>query len=369
MPLSSHTAYALGNLFRAILAYTKPMTQHLFMRNAYARDTLDLFIVSAASSILLLRFYLHITGYPTIGGTRFHIAHMLWGGVCMLVAFVINFSYLGSRVQKLVALLGGVGFGIFIDEVGKFVTRDNDYFFRPAVGIIYAVFVVLYLAISFLTRERKMTSQEYQLNALRQFEEAILNDMDKHERAATRELLSRANQNDTLTKNLHRLLYELPLVPVDKPGPIIRARRRVSDWYEQLWQARRSKALVRWFFVLETVVFLFAVFAAVYNNFDSAADFFKQPADYGHGLVVGQIVSTVGAAIFVALGLKNLRASRLRAFEWFRKATLVNLLLTEFFIFSRIQFGAMPSFLFNVLLLTLITAALGQEKRARTVSA
>ncbi len=333
------------------------------MRNVNARDSLDLFIVSAASSILLLRFYLHITGYPTVGGTKYHIAHILWGGLFMSIAFVINFSFLGTRVQKLVALLGGIGFGIFIDEVGKFITRDNDYFFRPAVGIIYAVFVVLYLAITFLTREQRLSSQEYQLNALRQLEEAIRNNMDVHERAATRELLMRAKQSDLLTKRLHSLLYELPVSPSAKPGPIMRFRRAVASGYDRLWRARGSSIVVRWFFVLESVLFIVAVLGAVYNNFDNVRDFFAGHTDYGHSLIAGQFASTIIAASFVLIGLRKLRGSRLEAFEWFRKATLVNLLLTEFFIFGRIQFQAMPSFIFNLLLLTLINAAIGQERR------
>lgn len=336
---------------------------HFFIRNHNARDTLDLFIVSAASSILLVRFFLYVTGYPSIGGSKYHIAHMLWGGLFMLAAFVINFSFLGSRVQKLVALLGGIGFGIFIDEVGKFVTRDNDYFFRPSVGIIYAIFVILYLTVSFLTREQKLTNQEYQLNALRQLEEAVLNDMDVHERAATRELLLRAKQNDLLTKRLHDLLYEVPLTRRGKPGPIRRMRSHVADWYDGLWESRGSSTAVRWFFVIETLAFVFAVLAAVYTNFDDVVAFVEGAHDYGHSLIVGQAISTLIAAVFVLLGLRKLRSSRLEAFEWFRKATLVNLLLTEFFIFSRIQFGAMASFTFNLALLALINAAISQERQ------
>lgn len=45
-------------------------------------------------------------------------------------------------MQRLCALIGGIGFGLFIDELGKFITRDNNYFFQPTIGLIYAVFAI-----------------------------------------------------------------------------------------------------------------------------------------------------------------------------------------------------------------------------------
>nr|MEE4269245.1 hypothetical protein [Candidatus Krumholzibacteria bacterium] len=41
---------------------------------------LDLVLVMAVLSVLLIRFYLHLTGYPRVGGDSLHIAHMLWAG-------------------------------------------------------------------------------------------------------------------------------------------------------------------------------------------------------------------------------------------------------------------------------------------------
>ncbi len=38
----------------------------------------ELWLVSAVVTILGVRLYLELTGYPQVGGATLHIAHMLW---------------------------------------------------------------------------------------------------------------------------------------------------------------------------------------------------------------------------------------------------------------------------------------------------
>src|SRR5262249_56488752 len=71
---------------------------------------------------------------------------MLWGGLMMAAAILLLVSYLDRGSVEFAAILGGVGFGTFIDEVGKFVTRDNDYFFQPSIAVIYVAFILVFLA-------------------------------------------------------------------------------------------------------------------------------------------------------------------------------------------------------------------------------
>lgn len=339
------------------------MKRVLFIRNIQARDQLELFIVSAISSLLLLRYYLYLTGYPQVGGGNLHIAHMLWGGLLMLASLVLLLAFLGRRLQRLAALLGGIGFGIFIDEIGKFLTKDNNYFFRPSIGIIYAIFVLLYLAASFLTRGERLSSTEYQLNALSQLEEAVLREMDEREKAAVASLLRKADPASPITRQLQAFLGSVDAAKPGQPNLARRAYARFSRWYERIWRRRSSDAIVRLFFAAQIIAFVVAVVAAIYGNIDDVRDFFAGHASYGHSLVIGQAVGTAIAAWFAGVGLYRLRRSRTEAFEWFRRATLANLLFTEFFIFGRLQFGAMPSFIFNLVLLILIDFVLTHERR------
>jgi hypothetical protein len=340
------------------------MKRRLFIRSVRAREQMELFIVASVSSVLLLRYYLYLTGYPQIGNGALHISHMLWGGLLMLAAQVLLLSFLGRRLERLAAAIGGIGFGVFIDEVGKFVTRDNNYFFRPSVGIIYAIFVLLYVGLNLLTRGEHLTSTEYQLNALSQLEEAVLRQMDEHEKAAVLRLLARANPRSPITKQLQEFLDSVTTISAGQPNVLRRFGARLSAAYDQAWQERRTRVAVRAFFAIEIALFVFGLVLAVINNVDSVQDFLHGKPSYGHSLIIGQAIGTAIAAWFAAMGIYRLRSSRLEAFEWFRRATLTNLLFTEFFIFSRIQFGAIPGFVFNLVLLLLINFALNHERRS-----
>ena len=106
------------------------------VRDTEAWDNFELFLASAVVSILLIRAWLELTGYPKVGGGGLHIAHMLWGGMLLLVAVMLLLIWWNPSMRRFAAFLAGLGFGTFIDEIGKFITHDNDYFFKPAAVIL-----------------------------------------------------------------------------------------------------------------------------------------------------------------------------------------------------------------------------------------
>src|SRR5215471_9422571 len=95
------------------------------VRRQGAEQYLLVILVSFAGSVTLTRLFLALTGYPQLGGGELHIAHAL-----VPLVFANRWAYL------LGAALAGVGVGLFIDEVGKFMTRTNNYFYPLAAPIV-----------------------------------------------------------------------------------------------------------------------------------------------------------------------------------------------------------------------------------------
>lgn len=106
-------------------------------------DRLDTFVLTGVVTILLTRSFLALSGYPQLGSDSLHVAHVLYGGAILVAAYL--YLLLSNKPNSLVAaIIGGIGFGLFIDEIGKFVTQDNDYFFQPAIGLIYLSFLLIW---------------------------------------------------------------------------------------------------------------------------------------------------------------------------------------------------------------------------------
>ena len=61
----------------------------------------SVFVVVATITIIAVRGYLALTGYPQIGGrSNLHIAHALFGGALMIVAAMIGWLFIGRRRRR-----------------------------------------------------------------------------------------------------------------------------------------------------------------------------------------------------------------------------------------------------------------------------
>ncbi|MGE5603211.1 MAG: hypothetical protein ACM30E_09175 [Nitrososphaerales archaeon] len=160
-------------------------------------------LVSLAFSVIGTRIFLQLTGYPQVGGATLHIAHAIWGGLLLYAGALLPLILANRWALHLSAGLNGLGAGLFIDEVGKFITRDLNYFYPPAAPLVYAFFllsVLLYLYVRRMNREAART-QLY--HVLEELQEVLDGDLDQREYERLTALLRSARRSDS--ENLARL--------------------------------------------------------------------------------------------------------------------------------------------------------------------
>jgi hypothetical protein len=147
-----------------------------------AEHYLLIMLLSFAASISITRLFLELTGYPQLGGGKLHIAHMLWGGLMLFIASLLPLIFANRWAYRAGALLSGVGVGLFIDEVGKFITQNNNYFFPAAAPIIYTFFLLTVLIYLRVRRPPRQDARTELYNALDMLEEVLDQDLDRTER-------------------------------------------------------------------------------------------------------------------------------------------------------------------------------------------
>jgi hypothetical protein len=322
-------------------------------RSIEIRSLLDTLFVTAVATDLIIRLQLWATNYPKLGGGRLHIAHLLWGGLGMLIAVVLLLSFLSRGRRHTAAVLGGVGFGFFIDEIGKFVTTDNDYFFKPAAGMIYIVFIGLYLAIRALGWRHRFTPQECLANAMVLLSEAAHRDLTERDRMIVRRLLAHSPESEPLVQPLTDVLNRLDCKPVPPPGRLVRTGRRLRTWYFSVMEEP-------WFSTLLVTVFS-AVAAVTLVQVVLDARQILDGHQHLHVISVAGLASSIVASGLILIGLTRLRDSRIAAYRWFDHALMVQVFFTEVFAFLEKQFGAVFGLLLNLALLLTLRAMIHAE--------
>jgi hypothetical protein len=343
-------------------------------RNADLGMLHESFFIAAVVTIICIRTQLWLTHYPQLGGHGLHIAHLLWGGLLMVIAIGILLSLLGRRARQPAAIVGGIGFGFFIDELGKFITSDNNYFFRPAAAIIYLVFVSLFLFSRAYQRRRGLNEAERVRNAIELIGEATQGPFRVQSRDRALRLLGEVSPEDPLHDPLVALAGKLDATPDPDPPWYRRAAERIAKayggWTEHPWfHAAVISVFALW--ALASVLAIVGLVFAVGFGEDAARHGFESDS-FGQLTFVNwaSVFSTGLSAILVIVGLERLlHRDRLDAYAWLSRALLISIFVTRVFAFVESQFGAVLGLAVDVLLLVTIQLMAKQERRRQQPAA
>jgi hypothetical protein len=297
------------------------------------------------------------------------VAHVLWGGLALFIAVLLPLLFVGRRSLLLSALLAGIGAGLFIDEVGKFLTTTNDYFFAPAAPIIYGSILLLVL-LAVLVRRRGLRDDDIThavLEALGAAADERLTEADRE-----RVLGLAASAPDTTDDLRNRLVATLGSSAIDerlaREGPIARGDAR--RWLERILPTRVERWLVYLGLaqsVLAAMVAGLVLLAQRYgadildvSSLDTGR--LEIPDDPLWVVLLFGINVLVGVAALVAIGLR-LRGRR----GWLDAALvaiLIDLVVGELVAVYAIQVAALGTAIWSVVLLGLVI-----DLRIRTANA
>lgn len=204
------------------------------VRRRGAERYLQLTVLSFAASVSLTRLILELTGYPQLGNETLHIAHVLYGGVILYAASLLPLLYANRWAYTWGAILSGVGVGLFIDEVGKFITQSNDYFFPAAAPIIYAFFLLTVLIYVRIRDQPELDTRGELYTVLEILQEVLDHSIEPAEHAEMQRrldniILKTDNQNyKKLASELEDFVDSDALTPVEDDANLF--DRIISVW-------------------------------------------------------------------------------------------------------------------------------------------
>jgi hypothetical protein len=339
----------------------------LISRNFAGSGHAEAFIVIAIATILITRLYLQLTGYPQVGTGSLHIAHSLYGVALMMLALLIGWLLLGGGARTLAIVLGGIGFGLSLDEVGKFVTKTNNYFYGPAAEIMYVIVVVVLVGTRVLQTLRPLSPQECLASAGAIAVDGVARGVGNHRRELGLRLLERARRGgaDAATvEHVHALLL---------------CCRTASDrlYALQQWTPRLIPGFVRsprWVPLLGWLIVAASVFSLFFHTLGVALGgmFYRDGIVTVHlaGMTAGTVILFAGAALTLAMALPATialhRTDRVWPLRWLRDAALLFTLLSAMVHFATEGFAALINLAIGLLAMALLSYQLQLREQAES---
>lgn len=323
-------------------------------RDPVATRHLTGFFVTTVATVVVTRVFLAAAGFPQLGGDGLHVAHVLWGGLLLAVALLLLVSFAGPVARPAAAFVGGVGFGLFIDEIGKFLTDDNDYFYEPAFALMYATLVALVLAADWLHRRRPHHPSEHLAGATDYAVAGLVGGLSARARADAERLLELGGAAPQAGQ-VRALLDSIEDDDAELVDVFAATGRRLGDAVRRVVRAGWATGLTLGLLAVSLVGSL----VVLASSWDDAV------GDGVAWIVVAGLASVVGSLAFAVRGLAVLAADRVSAFLAFRRAALVSLLVTQV---AELRFEPLTATIGLLVDVVLLGVVAGERWRLRTLA-
>lgn len=269
------------------------------IRRERAEEYLFFSIVTFAGTVIFTRAFLHLTGFPQLGNDILHIAHALWGGLFLFFAVLLPLAMANRWTLQTSAILSGVGIGLFIDEVGKFITQNNDYFFPPAASLIYGFFLLCVFVFVVFRRARHADPRQAMYNVLDIFQDFLDGDLDaaEAERIETQLAIAMWSEREEI-KSFAQVLSDYlesqkAHLPTAKPSLL----KRIVRWTDSIGQ-RLGRRVHRIVVALILILWMLVVIGYIVVLARGGTNLNPQVLQWRDALI--GIQSAVGVLILIA---------------------------------------------------------------------
>jgi hypothetical protein len=328
------------------------------IRSPVRRDRAEAYLLTSlvafGVTVVVTRVFLHLTGFPQLGDSVLHIAHALWGGLVLFVAVLLPLAWANRWAIQGSAILGGIGVGLFIDEVGKFITQANDYFFPPALSIIYGFFLLTVLVYLYFRRRDRLDPREAMYRVFEGLQDALDGDLDAAEAARIETHLAIARRSDrdeilSLANAISAYVQqEKHRLSASEPGYWKRIAMRVDAFWLRLGR-RMHRAVITGLLLLwlALVIGYIAVLAQGGANLDSQVLQWRGP------LIA--IQTAIGGLMIVAV-LAWLAGNEERGLGFAVGGFVLSLVALQLLYFYLSQFSAITATLLQLAFLQILFA-------------
>jgi hypothetical protein len=339
-------------------------------RNASGPGAAEAFIIIAIVTIMITRLYLQLTDYPQVGGGNLHIAHALYGGALMMLALIVGWMMLGFGARVVCVVLGGMGFGLFLDEVGKFVTKDNDYFYGPAAEIMYILVVVILVGARVVRGFRPLSAQECLASAAAIAADGVARGLADRRRELGLSLVERARVGGVDPDNL-RHVRALLLSADPASDRLYAVQRRAVRLIPGFFRSPRWVPVVGWLLVLGSFL------GVSLGTLGVALGGYLYEDDHIHvelaGMSIATVILLVSAVLTLAMALPAMIARRrtdgVWPLRWLRNAALTFTLLNALVDFATEGFGALINLSIGLFTLAILSYHLDVAARSGAAEA
>lgn len=309
-----------------------------------ASDLILILMVSALITLLGTRLFLVLAGWPTISFGVWHIAHVNWGGLLMIVGTIMILAVHGEKIRRTAAVISGAGWGLFIDEVGKYLTKNNDYWFQPAIIFIYISFIILYLVYRYFEKLQPQDPKTLLYSVINKLEDIAEGDLDVKEKKDLINKLSKIIKTEKDENKKHFALELKKFIEVQKAKEVDRSKwwqvflgktgyysynkifktklvKHGLIIYAAVWAINRIQETLRIVFHPEKLT----IIQQFYNdyNFASRSDIY---------MITLKIISDSMAALLFVVGIFYITTRRkFKGLKFFQLGLIVNIFLSSVF--------------------------------------